>query len=135
MIFLNLARICKKFLGFVSLVLLVTMVVFLGCQKTSSSVESKSHEASEVRSDVTSNSENDTDSEEIKIQEPNAPNPEGSEKAEEVKEEESGPPPKAVFPETAFNVGEVEKGDEISHTYKIKNVGPGILRIISAKPG
>ncbi|HEY4261227.1 MAG TPA: DUF1573 domain-containing protein, partial [Schlesneria sp.] len=44
----------------------------------------------------------------------------------------SGPYGKAVAAETSFDFGTVEKGDTGSHTFLIKNEGPGALRV---KPG
>ena len=45
---------------------------------------------------------------------------------------ESGPYGKATAVETSFDFGSVERGDSGSHTFMIKNEGPGNLRV---KPG
>jgi len=52
----------------------------------------------------------------------------------DMQEDDTGPPPKAFFPKKSFSAGEVEQGAEITHTYIVKNQGPGILKVISAKP-
>lgn len=56
-----------------------------------------------------------------------------TEKTEEGKDK--GPLPKAFFPQTSFNVGEVYQGDKIVHTFIVENHGEGILKILSVKPG
>ena len=43
--------------------------------------------------------------------------------------------PRAVFPETIHDVGEVEAGTDISYAFKVKNTGQAELRIDQVKPG
>jgi hypothetical protein len=47
---------------------------------------------------------------------------------------DNGPPATAEFAETSYNAGEIMQGDDLKHVFLVKNTGPGVLRIISAKP-
>lgn len=48
---------------------------------------------------------------------------------------EAPPPPHLSLTETEFNAGEVKQGDEVSHTFIVKNNGKGNLEIKNVKPG
>lgn len=41
----------------------------------------------------------------------------------------AGPPGKAVFPESEVDLGEVLQGDRVSHVFKVRNEGQGVLHI------
>lgn len=43
--------------------------------------------------------------------------------------------PQAVFPEMVYDAGTVEAGTDLTHTFKVKNVGKADLLIESVKPG
>ena len=61
--------------------------------------------------------------------------PENTSEGSDLEDSSSGSlPPKAVFKETSYNVGEVEQGQDIQHTFIVKNTGPGVLKIISVRP-
>ena len=44
-------------------------------------------------------------------------------------------PPKIAFSETLWKFGRTPQQSSLSHTFWIKNVGGGILRILDVKPG
>ncbi len=43
--------------------------------------------------------------------------------------------PKAFFPETEFNAGELLEGENLVHTFTVINKGDDVLRIIKVRPG
>lgn len=43
--------------------------------------------------------------------------------------------PKAVFKEKIYDFGEVNRGDQLSHTFIVKNEGAGPLNILNVNPG
>ncbi|MFN7945605.1 MAG: DUF1573 domain-containing protein [Blastocatellia bacterium] len=45
------------------------------------------------------------------------------------------PQPHLSLAETEFNAGEVKQGDEVSHTFIVKNNGKANLEIKNVKPG
>jgi hypothetical protein len=55
--------------------------------------------------------------------------------ASEPKASANQKPPQAVFPETVYDAGEVEAGTDVSHIFKVKNTGPGELKIEQVNPG
>ena len=46
----------------------------------------------------------------------------------------SGPVGKVEIKETVFDAGSIDRGTDVSHSFSIKNVGPGDLTV-DAKPG
>jgi hypothetical protein len=43
--------------------------------------------------------------------------------------------PKAVFKEKIYDFGEVNRGDQLSHTFIVENEGTGPLNILNVNPG
>ncbi|MDA8139761.1 MAG: hypothetical protein M0036_14015 [Desulfobacteraceae bacterium] len=54
--------------------------------------------------------------------------------AEAKQESNAAPQPKAVFPETKFEVKSVVEGVQITHDFMIENQGPGTLVIERVQP-
>lgn len=42
-------------------------------------------------------------------------------------------PGKAVFPEKVADLGDIIKGDQATHVFKVTNEGEGVLRILKAR--
>ena len=124
-------------LGFMVTCVCISLVIFLiSCEKSTSSTNTtKTTKAAEEKiisasgsiiekSDTTDNPTMNDPSERTEVKDPGDDSEQG----------DGGVPPQAVFPETSFDVGEVEQGSVIEHVFTVKNVGPGVLRILSAKP-
>ena len=43
--------------------------------------------------------------------------------------------PKAVYPATEHDFGNVERGDTLEHTFIVRNEGTAPLEIVNVKPG
>lgn len=46
----------------------------------------------------------------------------------------AGPPPDFQFEETEYKFGRIEGGKELKHTFKAKNVGVGVLKVLNVHP-
>lgn len=89
--------------------IIVLAAALWGCQTNTASRPARADAAREV-SDATANTANDEDA---------AP--------------EQRAKGKAVFPEKVADMGDVIKGDQAEHVFKVRNEGEGVLRILKAR--
>ena len=48
---------------------------------------------------------------------------------------ETEPQPDIEFEELVYNFGEIYQGEKVTHVFKFKNLGLGVLKIVKIKPG
>ncbi len=48
---------------------------------------------------------------------------------------ETEPQPDIEFEELVYNFGEIYLGEKVTHVFKFKNLGLGVLKIVKIKPG
>lgn len=51
-----------------------------------------------------------------------------------VETQPSGPPPQVEFESVEYKFGKIESGKELKHTFKAKNVGEGVLKVLNVHP-
>ena len=116
---------------FIPVSLIFVFLISANCQKNTTGTTSQPESAAQGQTHAAANTPA-KDQPTNAVPAPTQPGTEEGANAEGTPD--NGPPAKAVFAETSFNAGEIQQGDDLKHIFIVKNTGPGVLRIISAKP-